>query len=64
MKTKEFKRMMGRRKMDSDGFTYVYGAVKDCSSVRPATASTKRSVRADKRRVRNQELRRMLKESM
>jgi hypothetical protein len=49
----EFKKMIGRRMKDADGFTYVYGAVKDGSSVRPATAATKKAVRADKRKVKN-----------
>lgn len=53
----EFRSMLSRRKMDSDGFTYVYGAVKDGSSVRPATAATKRAIRSDKRGVRNREMR-------
>lgn len=60
MKTPEFKKMMGHRHMDSDGFTYVYGAVKDGSTVRPATANTKRARRNDKRSVKAKELKRML----
>lgn len=56
MITPEFRKMMGHRMMNSDGFTYVYGRVKDGSSVRPATASTKRAIRADKRGVRRREL--------
>jgi len=62
MKTPEFKKMIGWRKMDSDGFTYVYGCIKDGSSVKPANATTKRCIRADKRSVRNKELKRMFKE--
>lgn len=63
MKTPEFKRMIGSRMQDSDGFTYVYGAVKDGSSVRPATASTRRQIRNDKRSVRAQEMKRIMRES-
>jgi hypothetical protein len=62
MRTPEFKKMIGHRMQDSDGFTYVYGRVKDGSSVRPATASTKKSIRADKRSVKNKELKRMMDE--
>lgn len=62
-KTPEFKRMMGDRKMNSDGFTYVYGATKDGSSVRPASDSTKRSIRNDKRGVKAKEMKRIKKES-
>lgn len=62
MKTPEQKQMIGNRKQDSDGFTYVYGCVKDGSSVRSCSAATKRSIRADKRRVRQLELKRMLNE--
>ncbi len=62
MKTPEFKKMMGGRRMDSDGFTYIYGAIKDGSSVRPATASTKKQIRSDKRSVKAKEMKRMLTE--
>jgi hypothetical protein len=60
--TPEFKKMIGNRLNDSDGFTYIYGRIKDGSSNRPSTATTKRCVRADKRAVRNKELKRMLSE--
>jgi hypothetical protein len=60
MSTPEFKKMIGHRMQDSDGFTYVYGRVKDGSSVRPASAATKKCIRADKRSVRNKELKRMM----
>jgi hypothetical protein len=57
-----WKKMMGGRFEDSDGFTYVYGAVKDGSTVRPASATTRRCVRNDKRSVRSRELRDILAE--
>ena len=50
--------------LDSDGFTYVYGRVKDNSSVRPATASTKRAVRHDKRGAKQKALKRIYKEEL
>lgn len=62
MKTPEFKKMIGDRKQNSDGFTYVYGCIKDGSSTRPATASTKKSIRADKRKVKRAELKRIKKD--
>lgn len=62
MKTPEFKKMMGHRMMDSDGFTYVYGATKDGSTVRPATAATKFAVRKDKRSVKAKEIKRIMAE--
>lgn len=52
----EFRKMIGQRLADSDGFTYVYGRVKDGSTVRPASATTKRLARADKRKVRTREI--------
>lgn len=60
--TPEFRKMMGKRLQDSDGFTYVYGKVKDGSSVRPSTATTKKCIRADKKSVKNKELKRERKE--
>lgn len=58
MKTKEFKKMIGRRKLESDGFTPPYGCIQDGSSHRSGNrVSVKRDRRALKRRVRNQELR-------
>lgn len=62
VKTNAFKKMMGDRRNDSDGFTYVYGAVKDGSTCRPATAATKKAIRADKRKVRNEEMRQLKKD--
>ena len=61
-KTPEFRKMMGIRRMNSDGFTYVYGAVKDGSSVRPATRATRQSIRADKRGIKQDEACRERKE--
>lgn len=63
MVSNAFRKMMGDRHQNSDGFTYVYGAIKDGSTARPATASTKKSIRSDKRKVRNQELRQIEKDS-
>jgi len=62
MKDPEFKEMMGHRKSDDDGFTYVYGAIKDGSTVRPATATTKRQIRNDKRSVKARALRRIFQD--
>ncbi len=56
-KSTHWKKMMGGRKKDGDGFTYVYGAVKDGSTVRPASATTRRCIRNDKRAVRAAEIR-------
>ncbi len=53
---------MGDRHMDSDGFTYIYGAIKDGSSNRPATARTRQRVRNDKRAVKARELRQVFKD--
>lgn len=63
-KDPEFKKMMGHRMMDSDGFTYVYGAVKDGSTTRPSNATTKRCVRNDKRSTKAKALKRILKEDL
>jgi len=54
--------MMGVRLMNLDGFTYVYGSVKDGSSVRPATAATRRCIRSDKRSVRSREMRQVFRD--
>lgn len=64
MKTPEFKRMMGERFLNDDGFTYVYGAIKHCSETNRSSnrASVKRAIRNDKRSVRQKELKRILKE--
>lgn len=62
MVSNAFRKMMGDRRQNSDGFTYVYGSIKDGSSVRPATASTKKSIRSDKRKVKNQELKQIEKD--
>lgn len=65
-KTPESKKMMGDRKINSDGFTYVYGAVRDGSATgkTPQRASVKRSIRSDKRGVKNKELKRINKEEL
>jgi hypothetical protein len=57
VKSPEFRRMIGDRKKDSDGFTYVYGCVKMGGSVRPATARCKARRRNDKRSIKAQEIR-------
>jgi hypothetical protein len=62
MKTNEFRKMMGDRHMDSDGFTYIYGAIKNGSSNRAATARTRQRVRNDKRAVKACELRQVFKD--
>jgi len=64
LKDPEFKKMIGDRMLDNGGFTYVYGAVKDGSSVRPATASTKRRKRNDKRSVKQAVLKRIFREEL
>ena len=64
MKDPEFKKLMGHRRMDNDGFTYVYGAVKDGSRTNRSAnrASTKREIRNDKRSVKAKTLKRVLDE--
>lgn len=62
MKDPEFKHMMRHRFMNSDGFTYVYGAIKDGSSVKLANATTKRCIRNDKRSVKNKVMKRLMNE--
>lgn len=61
-KTPEFKKMMTWRRKNGDGFTYVYGAIKDGSSVRPATQNTKRAARNDKRSTKAKEMAREMRE--
>ena len=61
--TSEFKKLMGCRQSDSDGFTYVYGKYKDGRSKhRRNRNQTTRCIRNDKRSVRGKELRRCKKE--
>jgi len=62
MKDPEFKKMMGIRKQNSDGFTYVSGAVKDGSTTRPASNLTKRLRRDDKRSVKAKAMNRIMGE--
>jgi hypothetical protein len=47
MKDPEFKKLMGQRRLNNDGFTYVYGAAKDGSKTNRSAnrASTKREIR-------------------
>lgn len=63
-KTPESKKMMGDRNMNSDGFTYVYGAVRDGGATGKTAQrpSVKRSIRSDKRGVKNKEIKRINKE--
>ncbi len=62
-KTIEFRKMMGGRMMDSDGFTYVYGKAKGgCGDAPPANDRVKRCIRHDKRSVKAKELRRVFQE--
>ena len=64
MNTPEKKKMIGERRKNSDGFTYVYGAVKDGSKVNHSSnrLGVKKAIRSHKRGVRAKELRRQLKE--
>jgi hypothetical protein len=64
MKDPEFKKMMGHRQMDSDGFTYVYGSIKDGSKVNHTgnRASVKRARRNDKRSVKQKAIQRIMNE--
>lgn len=59
-KSPEFKRMMGHRQADNDGFTYYYGKYNNYETGR--SENTKRQIRNDKRSVRAKEDRRILKE--
>lgn len=49
----EFKRMIGNRESNSDGFTYNYGKFKPDNKGHGMNLSTKRSLRRDKKHVRN-----------
>ena len=61
MTTPEFRKMIGRRMRDNDGFTYVYGKAKGGYTQR-STAATKRCIRADKRGTKREETKRMMEE--
>lgn len=65
MNDPEFKKMMGHREMNADGFTYVYGAIKDGSKVNHTSnrASVKRAKRNDKRSVKQKALQRIMNEA-
>jgi hypothetical protein len=63
-KSVHWRKMIGERMMNSDGFTYVYGAVKDGSTVRPASQTTLRMIRHDKRAVKARELRDAMRDSL
>ena len=63
MKDPEFKKMIGQRKSNDDGFTYIYGCCKGGYSRHSrATKANKIYVRNDKRAVKAKALRRILKE--
>jgi hypothetical protein len=63
MKTPEFKKMIGERKKNSDGFTYEYGCAKGGYKSRARHKNAiKRGKRKDKRSVKAKELKRMLAE--
>jgi hypothetical protein len=66
MKDPEFKKMMGHRAQDNDGFTYVYGAIKDGSRTNRSSnrASIKRQIRNDKRSTKAAALKRILSEEI
>ncbi len=57
----EFKKLMGRRQSDDDGFTYVYGKHKGGRSSRTRNRSTTaRCIRNDKRSIKSAGLKRAL----
>jgi len=56
----EWKRMIGHRQLNDDGFTYPYGRFPFNYNTR--SASIKRQIRSDKRAVRQAETRRLEKE--
>ena len=60
----EFRKLMGQREMDDDGFTYRYGAHKGGFVKKPRhTEANKRHVRHDKHSINMAETRRELKEA-
>jgi hypothetical protein len=62
MKEPEFKKMIGDRMKDSDGFTYPYGAAKDGPTKKSRSQSIRSQIRSDKRKVKAQINRRLAKE--
>lgn len=62
MKSPEFKKMMGEREKDSDGFTYSYGRFKFNRSAKP-TKTRDRCIRNDKRSVKAAELKQIEKDN-
>lgn len=60
--TPEFKKMMGERMINSDGFTYGYGRANEYSTTYRHKETTERCRRNDKRSVKQKELRRIWKE--
>ncbi len=61
-KSPEFKKMMGIRMINSDGFTYGYGKANDYSTTYRHKETTKRCLRNDKRSVKTKENKRIFKE--
>lgn len=62
-KDPEFKKMIGYRLDNSDGFTYVYGRAKGGYNRKSrATQKNKRCVRHDKRAVKAKTIKRLFKE--
>lgn len=59
--TPEFKKLMGHREADNDGFTYPYGKYKTGSPDRNS-ASLDQQIRQDKRAVKAKEAARIKKE--
>lgn len=63
MKDPEFKKMLGQREADDDGFTYCSGAHKGGFIKKPRhTANINRCRRSDKRKVKAAAIRRELKD--
>lgn len=60
MKTPEFKKMIGERLNDADGFTYGYGRANEYSTTGRHNETKNRCRRADKRSVKAKETKRMM----
>lgn len=55
-KTTSWKKMIGERRNNSDGFTYVYGVAKGGYKSSLSKNTIKKCIRNDKRRVRREEI--------
>ncbi|MEO6305074.1 MAG: hypothetical protein ABIP51_18090 [Bacteroidia bacterium] len=55
MKTPEFKKMIGIRRKNADGFTYGYGVANEYNTTGRHNETKKRCIRADKRSVKQKE---------